>query len=268
VVSNDTRDLAARAGNSDALETLARIGYAASGVVHLLIAWIAVQVALGDSGEADESGALEQLSGTTFGGVLLWVMAAGLVALAVWHVLEAALPRRGPTKDQVFDRVKAAGKALVYGALGWTAFRVVTGQSADSGESTTEVTSRLMSAPAGRILVGLVGLVVLAVGGYHVYKGAVRKFREDLRSPGGSDLTRSVEILGMTGYIAKGVALGIVGALLGVAALTADQDQQGLDAALKALRDQPFGPVLLVLVAAGLAAYGLYSFARARYSTM
>src|SRR5690606_26350755 len=70
-MSNDVQDLAARAGRSDALEILARVGYAASGLMHLLIAWIAVQVALGESGEADEAGALQQLSGTPVGGVLL-----------------------------------------------------------------------------------------------------------------------------------------------------------------------------------------------------
>lgn len=267
-MSNDVQDLAARAGRSDALEILARVGYAASGLMHLLIAWIAVQVALGESGEADEAGALQQLSGTPVGGVLLWVMAGALVALAVWHLVEAVLPHHGSTRDQLFDRGKAVGKAVVYGALGWTAFQVVTGQGADSGETTTEATSALMAAPAGRILVGIVGLVVLGVGAYHVYKGATRKFLEDLRQPSGERVSRGVELLGVTGYIAKGIALGIVGVLMGIAALTAEQDQQGLDAALKTLRDQPFGWILLLGIAAGLAAYGLYSFARAKYSTM
>lgn len=261
--------MAARAGRSDSLEILARIGYAASGLIHLLIAWIAAQVALGRSGEADQSGALQQLSGTPVGGVLLWVCAAGFAALAIWHIIEAAVPRQGSAKDQLFDRGKAVAKAVVYGALGWTTFQVVTGQGADSGETTTSATATLMQAPAGRILVGVVGLVVLAVGAYHVYKGLSRKFLEDLKGTGGREVTRAVEVLGVTGYSAKGVALGIVGALIGLAALQADQSQEtGLDAALKALRDAPFGWILLLLVAVGLASYGIYSFARARYSTM
>lgn len=268
-MSNDVQDLAARAGRSDSLELLARIGYAASGLIHLLIAWIAGQVALGGSGEADQSGALEQISGTSVGGVLLWVCAAGFAALAIWHLVEAAVPHRGSTKDQLLDRGKAVAKAVVYGVLGWTTFQVVTGQGADSGESTTSATATLMQAPAGRILVGVVGLVVLGVGAYHVYKGVTRKFLEDLKGTGGREVTRAVEMLGVTGYSAKGVALGIVGALIGVAALQADPDQEtGLDAALKTLQDQPFGWILLLLVAIGLAAYGIYSFARARYSTM
>nr|WP_281496820.1 DUF1206 domain-containing protein [Ornithinimicrobium sp. F0845] len=251
------------------MELLARIGYAGSGLVHLLIAWIAGQVALGGSGEADETGALQQLKGTPVGGVLLWGIAGAFAALAVWHLVEALLPRHESAKDQLLGRGKAVGKAVVYGALGWTAFRVVTGQGADSGESSTEATSTLMTAPAGRVLVGVLGLVVLGVGAYHVYKGLTRKFLEDLQGTGGREVTRAVTILGTTGYVAKGAALGIVGLLIGLAALQADPDQQtGMDAALKTLRDQPFGVVLLLLVAAGLATYGLYSFARARYSTM
>lgn len=268
-MSNDPQDLAARARRSDALEILARIGFAASGLVHLLIAWIAVQVAMGGSGEADESGALHQLSGTPMGGVLLWLISAAFAALAVWHLVEAVLPRHESAKDQLLGRGKAVAKAVVYGAMGWTAFRVVTGSGADSGETSTEATSTLMTAPAGRILVAVLALVVLGVGVYHVYKGATQKFLEDLHATGGREVTRTVTVVGTTGYIAKGVALGIVGVLFGVAAITADADQQtGMDAALKALRDQPFGVVLLLLVAAGLATYGLYSFARARYSTM
>lgn len=268
-MTDDVQGLAARARRSDALELLARIGYAGSGLVHLLIAWIAGRVALGSSGKADQGGALEQLGSTTGGGILLWVCAGGFAALAVWHLVEAAVPHRGPTREQLADRAKAVGKAAVYGVLGWTAFRVVTGSGADSGETTTEATSTLMSAPGGRLLVGAVGLGVLGVAGFHVYKGLTRRFLEDLRGTGGRRVGRAVELLGVAGYVAKGVALAIVGVLVVTAAVQADPDQPtGLDAALKSLRDQPFGVVLLLLVAAGLAAYGVYSFARARLATM
>ena len=153
--------------------------------------------------------------------------------------------------------------------LGWTALRVVTGSGADSGETTTEATGTLMSAPGGRLLVGVVGAVVLAVGAYHVYKGVSKNFVRDLQRTGQREVTQVVTVLGVTGYAAKGVALGVMGGLIGVAALQADPDQPtGLDAALKTLRDQPLGEVLLLLVALGLAAYGLYSFARARYASM
>lgn len=268
-MTNDAPDLAAQAQNSDSLQLLARFGYVGSGVVHLLIAWIAGRVALGSSGEADQGGALEQLSSSGGGTVLLWVCVAGFAALALWHLMEAVVHHHGDAKDQLLDRGKSVGKVLVYGALGFTALRVVTGQGSDSGETTTDATATLMAAPAGRLLVALLGAVVMGIGIYHVYKGLKRKFLEDLSQGGSREVGRAVEVLGVTGYVAKGVALGVVALLFVVAAAQADPDQPtGLDAALKALRDQPLGEVLLLLIALGLGAYGLYSFARARYSTM
>lgn len=268
-MTNEAQDLAAQARNSDSLEFLARFGYIGSGVVHLLIAWIAGQVALGSSGEADESGALEHLGASAGGTLLLWVCVAGFAALALWHLVEAVLPHNGEAKDQLLDRGKAVGKVAVYGALGFTALRVVTGQGSDSGESTSDATQTLMSAPGGRLLVALLGAIVLGIGIYHVYKGLKRKFLEDLSHGGSREVSQAIEALGVTGYVAKGLALAIVAALFGVAAAQADPDQPtGMDAALKTLRDAPFGTALLLAVAVGLAAYGLYSFARARYSTM
>jgi hypothetical protein len=120
-----------------------------------------------------------------------------------------------------------------------------------------------MGSPGGRVLVGILGLVVLGIAGYHVYKGWTKKFLEDLReNPGDWAVTA-----GRLGYIAKGVALLIVGFFFLVAAWTADPDKaQGLDGALKTVKDQALGPFLLTLVAIGIAAFGVYSFARSRYA--
>ncbi len=263
------RHVAARANDSSRLEFLARFGFVGSGIVHLLLAWIAGRVALGSSGEADQGGALEELSGTTGGGVLLWVCAVGFAALAVWHLIEVFVPRQGSNREQLADRAKAAGMCVLYGALAVTTFRVATGGSADSGDSTSEATSTLMGAPGGRILVGILGLAVLGAGGYHVYKGMKRKFLEEMRGAGRREVSKAVMVLGTVGYAAKGVALAVTGLLFLVAAAQADSDQPtGMDAALKTLRDQPFGVVLLGVVAIGLAAYGLFAFARARYERL
>jgi hypothetical protein len=105
-----------------------------------------------------------------------------------------------------------------------------------------------------------VALAVLAVGVSQIVRGAKKKFREDLR--GASQTTTR---LGVAGYVAKGVAFGIIGVLFGWAALASDADKAGgLDAALKAIRDQPFGSVLLTLMAAGILAFGLFCFSWAR----
>ena len=120
-----------------------------------------------------------------------------------------------------------------------------------------------MAHPGGRVLVGLVGLGILAIGAYHVYKGWTAKFEEDLVGRPGVWVVRA----GRVGYVAKGVALGIVGLLFVVAGLRrTTKDATGLDGALRVLRAQPFGQYLLTLVALGLVAFGVYTLARARYT--
>jgi Domain of Unknown Function (DUF1206) len=252
---------AREAGDSPLVEWGARLGYAVLGVIHLLIAWIALRVAWGVGGgseAADTSGALQTLSASGTGTALLWVCVLGFLLLAVWQLLEAAVGLR-----EVSDRAKAAAKGVTYLFFAWTTLKVAQGTSSSAEKQTEDFTAGLMQSPGGRVLVGLLGLVVLGIAGYHVYKGWTKKFLQDLReNPGDWAVTA-----GRLGYIAKGVALLIVGFFFLVAAWTADPDKaQGLDGALRTVKDQALGPILLTLVALGIAAYGVYSFARSRYA--
>ena len=252
----NVRSAAAQAGNNPLVETGARIGYAASGLLHLLLAWLAVQVAWTSySGNADQAGALETLTGNPVGSALLWLVLVGFVLLTLWQLTEVV------TRGETGDRLKAAGRALIYAALAWTTFGVLRGGgSGGAGESQT---TQLMQSSAGRVLVGLIGLVVIGVGIYHVYKGWTKKFLEDLQEHPGTWAVRA----GRFGYVAKGVALAVVGGLLTSAAATSDASKaQGLDGALRTLLDVPLGKALLTVIALGFAAYGVYAFARARYA--
>lgn len=131
------------------------------------------------------------------------------------------------------------------------------------------MTATLMEKPGGVLLVGAVGVGIVAGGVYHVVKGWRKKFLEDLQGGTSGHLGRAVVTLGRVGYIAKGAALGVLGVLFVVAAVQHDPQQAGgLDSAFATLAAQPFGVALLVAVGLGFAAYGLYSFARARYARM
>jgi hypothetical protein len=245
---------------------LVSVGLVSYGIVHLVLAWIATQVALGGGGGGDASstGALKELGSQPFGLVLLWVMAVSLLALVPWQGLEAVGGRPGAdAKDQLKNRGRAVGRALVYLVLGITAAGVATGAGAgSSGDAEQTLSARLMSVPFGRALVVAVGVAVLAVGISQIVKGVRRKFVEDDLAGG---VRRGVVILGTVGWVAKGIALGLIGMLFGWAALRHDPQQAGgLDAALGALRDQPFGAVLLTAMAGGFVAFGLYCLAWAR----
>jgi len=247
-----------------AWELGARAGYAASGLLHVLIGVLAAQLALGSSGgSADESGAFSTIAASPFGAVVLWFSVVAFVALAAWQAAAALSGAAGETAD----RVKSGAKAVVYLALAATAYSVL--QGASSGGQTESATARLMQSTGGRLLVAAVGVGVVVVGVYHVHKGLTKKFLQDLhRLPTGT-AGRVARNAGVVGYAAKGAALVIVGVLFVVAAATANpQEASGLDGALQTLRDAPAGPVLLLLVALGLVAFGAYCGVRSRFGRL
>ncbi|WP_426560495.1 DUF1206 domain-containing protein [Angustibacter sp. McL0619] len=266
-VTGQAGDAVRRAADSTWLERTARVGYVVSGLLHLLIAWIALRVAwTGSQAHADQSGALRLLAEHSWGKALLWLGVVGFAGLMLWQIADAVFGRHGDdAKERAGARVKAISKAVVYAALAYSSYAFARGAGKSSSSQTKDFTATVLSHNGGRIVVVLIGLVVIGVGGYHVYKGWTRGFHKDLmRRPG-----KAVEALAVAGYVAKGVALVIVGGLFCVAGVQRQPSEAtGLDGALKTLREQPFGSWLLTIVALGLAAYGVYSFARARLARL
>jgi hypothetical protein len=266
---------AGRAGNSDALENLARIGLVAYGVVHVLVAWIALQLAWGGSSgkSADQSGAMATLAKEPFGKPLLWVLGVGLVALALWQAAEVFRWRSGWSAsgkrrtEAITKSVKAVAKAIVYLAFAVLAIKFAMGSGQSSSQQQQKRTAGVFTLPGGRILVAIVGLVLIGIGVQHVMKGVKKSFLKQIDlSEAGHRATEVITRLGQVGFPAKGVALGVVGGLLCYAAFTYDPKKAaGLDGAMRTIAQAPFGGIVLTLVALGLAAFGAFCFARARY---
>jgi fumarate reductase subunit D len=268
---SEIADKAQRAGhqadNSERMDRAVRVGMVAYGIVHLTIAWLAIQLALGNhSGSASRNGALRQLAQQPFGKVVVWVIAIGMVFLVLWKLLEAFVDFQ--LEEGAKAGLKAAvnvGKAIVYGTLGFSAFHTATGSKSKS--SSTSMTSKLMDQPFGRWLVGIVGLAIIGYGAFLAYNGYKEKFLKHLDAKGRSgDAGRAYKLFGKIGYIAKGVALGVIGVLFVFAAIDHKAKKSGgLDQALHKVLQQPFGPVLLFAIAVGIGCYGLFCFARARH---
>jgi len=160
-------------------------------------------------------------------------------------------------------RAKGLAKTVIYLALAWASFGTAKGHPSSSKAQTADFTATLLQNPGGRLMVAGIGLAVVGAGAYHVFKGWTKRFLRDLTKNPGVLATRA----GMIGYVAKGVALSVVGVLLvSGAARNSASKATGLDGALRALRDQPEGPWLLTAVALGIAAYGIYCFARAKHA--
>lgn len=257
--------------SKDAVDTAGRIGLVAYGVVHLLVAWLALQLAFGDAaGSASSSGAVQELAQQPMGGVSVWVVAVGMLLLALWRLEDGLLGRR---HEDSADRAKAAGvavfKAALYTTVGVSAVKVATGSGSSGGDGSDTMTATVMDLPGGQLLVGAVGLGIVA---YAARLGWIAWSESFLEKIDGKDLGGSTgsafRWLGRAGYAAKGVAIAVIGSLFVYAAATHEAKKSGgLDQALREILDQPFGPVLLTLVALGIGAYGLFAFARAKQDT-
>jgi hypothetical protein len=261
-------------GDGDALEHLARVGLIAYGLVHLLVAWLALQLAWGGGGgSTDQSGAMATLAKEPFGKPLLWVLAAGLLALAVWQLAEVLRYRSqlhasgDARKKAVTTIVKAVAKTVVYLALAVTAVRFATGSGTSSSGQQQQTVGGVLGWPGGRFLVGVAALVLIGIGAYHVRKAIRSSFLKEIDTAQASPAERRViERLGQVGYPAKGIALALVGVLLGWATITFDPARaRGLDGAMRTILAAPAGQWLLTVVALGIAAFGVFCFFRARY---
>src|SRR5688500_7391780 len=264
---------AQQAGDSASLEVIARVGLIAYGVVHLLIGWLALQIAwaASASNSADSSGALGTLAGQPFGKILLWLVAVGLVALALWQASEAIWGYRNREgAKRVRKQVTSGAKVVIYAALGVSAASVALGSGSSSSQSQQQATSGVLAWPAGQVIVVVTGLIIIGVGVAGVVKGVKKSFSEEIDTSSMSPVARKgVARLGQVGYIAKGVALGVVGGLLSYAALISErQKAPGLDGALHAILAQTFGRFLLTAVALGFVAFGLFALLQSRYRRM
>ncbi|QNK80536.1 DUF1206 domain-containing protein [Nakamurella sp. PAMC28650] len=262
----DAEQQGKRVEQSEAFGALVMVGLIAYGVVHLLIAWIALQLAwTGGGGEASQQGALAQMAGSGIGDILLWITAIGLFALVLWQLFPAIWGYRSETdqKKKIARRLGAAGKAVVYLGIGISAVSTAAGHGKSGNRSEKSMTARLLGVPFGRVLVVLVGIAVVVVGLRLAYRGIAKKFTDDLEG----SVSPFVLRLGQIGHCAKGVAFAIIGVLFVVAAVTVDANRAGgLDSALRTLRSQPFGAILLTLMALGIAAFGAYCFAWSRHA--
>lgn len=252
------------------IERLARIGFAAKGLVYLIIGALALQAALGRGGQTtDSEGALRTILQQPYGWLLLAVVATGLAGYAVWRFVQAAVDPEGIGGDakRIGHRAGYAISGVIHVGLALEAARMAFGFGGGGDSGPQDWTALVLAQPFGRWVVAAVGLAIVAFG----VSELVRAYRTDL--PRQLDLSRLgstarvwVVRFGRMGMAARGVVFAVVGTFLARAALTYDSSQaRGLGGALRTLHEQAYGPWLLGLVAIGLMAFGLFEWVQARY---
>ena len=255
-----TRQTVRHAATGTGSHVLARAGLVARGVIYLLIGWVALMLALGKSNqEADQRGALQILASKPHGSLLLWIVAAGFAAYALWRLGEAAFGVTGE-RPGAGPRIKSLARGVIYAFFAVMTVGVIKGSEGSQTQKQQDYTARIMRHSGGRWAVGIIGAIVLVVG-------LMRKFEKLLRTDEMSARThRLVRMLGTIGTVARGVVFAVAGVLVIDAAKTYNASKaRGLDGALRTLRDRAFGPYILGAAAIGLIIFGLYGLCEARW---
>jgi hypothetical protein len=265
----------ARTATDPTAVLIGRAGFVARGAVYFIVGWLAVVAAFGGSAATDKQGALETIGQLPFGTVLLAVVAAGLFAYALWSLVRAMFDpeRRGHEAKGLIARAGYAVAGLSYAglALGAAQFALGSGTAGKGSDaSTQDSTASLLQAPFGPPLVIAIGAILLAIAAVEFVKAYTGSFLKDLSLGAlGAEARRWVERVGRMGLAARGVVFALIGIFLVQASLQHDAGTAvGLGGALNKLAEQPYGEILLGVVAVGLCMYGLFSFVEARYGRL
>ncbi|WP_158086286.1 DUF1206 domain-containing protein [Mycobacterium asiaticum] len=274
-MSRATVSAQSRAG--DVRSKVARVGLIGKGALYVLLGFLAIKVAIGDGSSegASKAGAIQTVAQAPFGKFLLIALTVALIALVVWKFSQAVSgdPIEGSDGS---DRAKYAGKGVLYSGAALASLSVLIGNwggdagavpsGGGGGDGQQHAAGVVMGLPGGRWIVLIVGLAAIGFGGYEIYKHAINRGFMKRTGALSQDKRKVIEALGRAGYVGSGlVAIG-VGFFFVIAALTFDPtNAKGLSGLLAELAGHGWGQVVLWLIAVGLFAYGLFSFAEARY---
>jgi hypothetical protein len=250
-----------------------RFGYIADGVVYLLVGLLALDASLGArSPNVSREEALRAIVSEPFGRILLVIIAVGLVAYSLGHLLMAARDPAKETKKGVVDVVNRAAHALnglIHLSLALVAAQLGLGLGPTAGDGRTPAdwTRELLDAPLGQALVIGAGLSLVGLALYQLHKAYTANFRAVLKLEDMSGSQKNWLLwTGRIGYVVRAIIYGLMGSFLVQAAWRYDPDEaRGLGQTLAAIANREYGLYLLALVALGLIAFGVYVILLGRY---
>jgi len=260
-----------RAAGSPVLRLLERLGYAARGALYTVMGLLALGIALsvGRGQTTDLSGSLVFLIANPYGKVVLIAMAIGLAAYSLWGFIRAVYDplHRGSDATGYMARLGFVTSAVSYAALVILALQILAGSGGSSGDGTQKTIASILNHPGGGALTIVIGLIAIGVGLGQFLEAYRATFKQDLKGAEMSERERTIVIrLGRFGMFARGVTFLVIGWFIVQAGLHHDPGQvQGFGGAFVFLLGQPFGRVLLGIIALGFVALGLHSFACARW---
>jgi Domain of Unknown Function (DUF1206) len=256
------------------LVKMCRVGWAAKGVVYVLIGFLALFIALdsrsgGGGGsssggqEASAGGAIAQIAESSGGALLLYVIAAGLVLFSIWRIISVMLPASSDMKSWL-NRIGYLISAGTYLLVAWTAVsfaRYPGGGGQQSEDSKIETfTADLLGKSYGRALVFIIGAVLICVAASFLWKAITASFTSQLAGGGVGPISHhTLVLMGRIGWVGRTAMMGLIGFFICRAAVEFDaEDAQGLDGSLRHATESGPGTALVLVVAVGLFVYGLF----------
>jgi hypothetical protein len=252
-----------------ALDVVTRIGFGAKGIVTILVGVLALRFALRMGGKiTGQEGAVELVLGEPFGRLMLAVLAVGLAAYALWMFVAAFVDpeRKGKSFQGIAERLGFFVTGIGHTLLALTGFKLLLGWRSGGGLDLQHVLATVLTPHVGRVLVGLVGLIVMTAGVLQLRLGLTGRFRKRLQT-GRSRLARLVtSVSGRVGYVTLGILSLIAGwSLVQVAVEYDPSEAGGWSESLWLLSRIGQGRWLLVAAALGLICYGMYFILQVRY---
>ncbi|WP_339437237.1 MULTISPECIES: DUF1206 domain-containing protein [unclassified Pseudomonas] len=254
------------------LVVLARGGYAARGVLYLIIGIFALLAAQDSTKPKDSHKSLEALLGQPFGYFLVGLVVTGLLAFAGWRVLQATrdVDHHGTELKGLVIRAGLFSAGVFNGALAFFALGLLMSgirSSGNSGGQTQDWLAHLLSWEYSNVLVYVIALIPLGVGVAHIIKGWKASFEKYFNAD--EDVMRYVRPVSRFGLIARGVVFIEIALLLAVSGSSYQaMDPPGMKEALDALQNLPGGWLILMVMALGLIAFSVYSFSEAFWRTI
>ncbi|GAB3011806.1 DUF1206 domain-containing protein [Spirosoma pulveris] len=260
------------------VKRFAKLGLVAKGVVYCLVGILAFMAAFEIGGRSEQNlnkqGVFRFILEQPFGQVLLALVAVGLVCYALWRLTQAFLDNehKGTDAKGIGRRIGYAFSGVVYGFLAYGSFRMVLGSQGNQGGDSSRQTllREVLQKPVGQWLVGFIGLCIIGIGVYQIYRALSGKYLKNVRTS--SIKTEMKEMIirsGKIGYIARGIVWGLIGYLCIKAAMEANASQAGGSSrAFAFLEKASYGSFMLGAVALGMFCYGIFMFVRARYEVI
>jgi hypothetical protein len=257
--------------SKDWIEKLARFGFAAKGAIYVLIGILAVMAALnmGSNQQASRSGAMQLIFEQPFGKILGWLVVIGLIGYVIWRLFQAIMNPDHKSNDAkgILSRVRYAFSGLLYGAFTYSMIKALTGKGSGSGSgnSRQNIVAQVLQWDGGAIIIAIAGLITIIAGFVYLYRAYSTKFKEKLNNSRMSfNEEKWITRLGRAGYTARGIVWLILGFFITKAGLSSDASQVKSSQGAFSFLEQS-GEWVLLLVALGVIAYGVFQFAKAKY---